>query len=231
VKKQGRISLVLPASNEEENIASVIGSASSVLGRISEDYEIIVVNDGSTDRTLEILGNLARDDSRIHVFSHDKRLGYGASLKRGLQKASAELVCFSDADQQFDLSELPLLLEWIPEFDIVAGYRKKRLDGVTRRAIAWGWSRIVRLFFGLAIRDVDCAFKAFRKEVLDTIPIASMGAFVNTEILVRARKRGFTIKEVAVTHYPRRFGKQTGAHPRVIVKALTELLKLRKEIK
>ena len=222
---------MLPAANEEENITGVIESACVVLKTVAEDFEIVVVNDGSTDRTQEILDRLSGENTRLRVFSHDKRRGYGASLKKGLQQARAEVVFFTDADQQFDISELPLLLEWIPQFDIVVGFRKQRLDGATRKIFAWGWSRIVRLFFGLAIKDVDCAFKVFKREVLDSIPIASVGAFVNTEILVRARKRGFTIKEVAVTHYPRRFGKQSGAHPRVIVKAFVELLRLRKELR
>jgi len=230
-KSLSKISLVLPASNEEENIGHVLAEAGHVLERVAEDYEIIVVNDGSTDGTQTVLERLSQGDRRIVILRHERRKGYGASLKRGLAVATGEAVFFTDADQQFDLEELPLLLEWIPRYDIVVGYRRKRLDGIGRRFLGWAWSKIVRLFFRLKVRDVDCAFKLFTKEALDSIPIASVGAFVNTEILVRATKRGFRIKEVPVSHYPRKFGRQSGAHPRVVVKAIVELLRLRKELR
>jgi glycosyltransferase involved in cell wall biosynthesis len=225
------ISLVFPAFNEAENLPALLESATSIGEGLELDFEIVIVDDGSQDRSQELLAISCAGNPRIRAVHHAANRGYGAALRSGLREARGELVFFSDADLQFDLGEIRRLLEHAEEFDIVAGYRAPRRDPWIRRVIAGVWGGIVRALFGLPVRDIDCAFKVFRREVLDAIPIESIGAFVNTEILARARAAGFAIKQVPVSHRRRRSGRQTGAHPRVIMRALIELSQLYSELR
>jgi len=225
-----RLSLVFPAFNEAENLPTLLESAIKIGDQLAVDFEIVIVDDGSQDRSAEVLDAWSGRDPRITSFHHPTNLGYGAALRAGLRQARGDLVFFSDADLQFDLGEIAHLLEHTGDVEIVAGYRSPRRDPWLRRAIAWIWGSLVRRLFDLPVRDIDCAFKVFRREVLDTISIESIGAFVNTEILARARAAGFRIKQVPVSHHPRRAGTQTGAHPRVILRALIELSALYRDL-
>jgi len=230
VPAEPRLSLVFPAFNEAENLPTLLESALEIGDQLGVDFEIVIVDDGSRDRSAEILDAWARRDPRISSVHHPTNRGYGAALRAGLRQARGDLVFFSDADLQFDLGEITSLLEHTEDVEIVVGYRSPRRDPWARRLIAWVWGRLVRALFDLPVRDIDCAFKIFRREVLDAIPIESIGAFVNTEILARARAAGFRIKQVPVSHHPRRSGTQTGAHPRVILRALVELSALYSEL-
>jgi glycosyltransferase involved in cell wall biosynthesis len=225
------LSLVFPAFDEAQNLECLLDSALRTAGRLTLDFEIVVVDDGSRDHSRLVLERYARQSSRIRVVHHECNGGYGSALRSGLREARGELVFFSDADLQFDLAEIEKLLAHSDDFDIVAGYRSPRSDPVPRLVIAalWGW--IVRGAFGLRVRDIDCAFKIFRREVLESIPIASIGAFINTEILVRAASAGFRIHQVPVSHRRRRFGRQTGARPRVLLRAAIELVSLYRELR
>ncbi|HWP45751.1 MAG TPA: glycosyltransferase family 2 protein [Candidatus Limnocylindrales bacterium] len=229
--KKPSLSLIFPAYNEELNIEQVVKSALIVAPKVAEKYEIIVVNDGSRDRTGEVINKLAGLHPPVVAIHHPINQGYGAALKSGIKRAQSQFIFFCDSDCQFDLFELPLLLNWIDHYDMVIGYRQSRKDPIHRLINAWGWNMLVRLLLGLKVRDIDCAFKLFRREIFDRIEINSVGAMVNTEILSRAVKLGFTIKEVPVTHYPRFRGRQTGARLRVIVKAFKELIRLHKELR
>lgn len=224
------ISVILPAYNEEKNIARAVELSARMLRGLTRDYEILVVNDGSSDRTPDIVRELALEESSLRCLSHAANMGYGAALKTGLRSASKELLFFTDSDLQFNIAELPELVRWIEDYDIVIGYRRRRRDHPGRRFLGWGWTTLIRLLFGLRVKDIDCAFKLFRKRVIDTISIDSIGAFVNSEILLRAVKKGYTVKEIPVTHYPRVNGKARGARPRIIVKALHELSKMYREL-
>ena len=224
------ISVILPAYNEEKNIARAIELSAETLHGLTRDYEIIVVDDGSSDRTQDIVQRIAEGEGSVRYLSHAANMGYGAALKTGLKSATKELLFFTDSDLQFNISELAVLMQWIEDYDIVIGYRRKRRDHPGRRVLGWGWTTLVRFLFGLRVRDIDCAFKLFKKKVIDTISIDSIGAFVNSEILLRAVKKGYTIKEIPVTHYPRVNGKAKGARPRIIVKALHELSKMYREL-
>jgi glycosyltransferase involved in cell wall biosynthesis len=220
------ISLVLPAHNEAENIGPMLLQAREVLPRFAKEHEVIVVDDGSLDDTAGVVGAFPE----VLLLRHERNRGYGAALRTGLRAARLEWVFFTDADLQFNLEDLEGLIEASAEVDIVAGYRAPRRDPRGRRLLAWGWGRLVRWLYGLRVRDVDCAFKLFRREVLTAIPIESVGAFINTEILVRARAEGFRIEEIPVRHYPRRAGDPSGARPRVILRALRELILLRRRM-
>jgi glycosyltransferase involved in cell wall biosynthesis len=220
------LSLVFPVFDEAGTIGTVIETALSAAAFVTPDFEIVVVDDGSADGSDAIIDDWCRRDERVHVVRHPTNAGYGAALRSGLRGARGELVFFSDADLQFDLAELGALLAHASEFDIVAGYRHPRRDPWHRTLIAAAWGLLVRFLFGLRVRDIDCAFKVFRRPVLDAIPIQSIGAFVNTEILVRAQAMGASIRQVPVSHRRRIHGRATGAHPRVLLRALFELSSL-----
>lgn len=225
-----RLSLVFPAFNEAKNLPALLESATKIGDTLGAPFEIVIVDDGSQDESAAVVDGWKDRDPRIVSVHHATNLGYGAALRAGLREARGDLVFFSDADLQFDLNEMAHLLEHAEEVEIVAGYRAPRRDPWVRSLIAWVWGALVRVLFGLPIRDIDCAFKVFRREVLDEIPIESIGAFINTEILVRARTAGFRIRQIPVTHLPRRSGRQTGANPRVILRALVELAQLYGEL-
>jgi len=225
------LSLVFPVYDEAENVGRLLETARQIATRLGREFEIVVVDDGSRDGSPIIIDQWCARDARVRCVRHAANGGYGAALRSGLWEARGELVFFSDADLQFDLSELEKLLEHAERFDIVAGYRSPRRDPRHRLAIAWLWGSLVRVFFGLRVRDVDCAFKVFRRDVLRAIPIASVGAFVNTEILVRATAQGFRIRQVPVSHRRRLHGRQTGARPRVVWRALREGVALYGELR
>lgn len=225
------LSLVFPVFDEEENVGPLLEAALRTGARLADRFEIIIVDDGSRDGSAARVEEWSRRHESVRLIRHSANRGYGAALRAGLREARGELVFFSDADLQFDLHELALLLDHANEADVVAGYRAPRRDPWPRRALALCWNGLVRGLFDLPVRDIDCAFKVFRRPVLEAIPIASIGAFVNTEILVRARIAGFRIHQVPVTHRRRRYGRQTGARPRVIGRALLELLSLYRELR
>lgn len=225
------LSLVFPVFDEEENLGELLTGACKVGDELGGDFELIVVNDGSRDASPAIIDTWATRDERVRAVHLARNNGYGAALRAGLSRARGQWIFFSDADLQFELTQLRDLLAHAPEFDIVAGYRSPRRDPWPRLIIALLWGAIVRLLFGLRVRDIDCAFKLFNRRVVDTIPLASVGAFINTELLVRARASGFRIHQVPVNHRPRRHGRQTGAHPRVLIKACVELGSLYGELR
>jgi len=225
------LSLVFPVFDEQDNVGPLLESAVALGRRLGRSFEIVVVDDGSRDESAERIAAARALHAEIRAVHHPANRGYGAALRSGLREARGALVFFSDADLQFDLDELEPLLAHAGGFGIVAGYRAPRRDPWGRHVLAWGWGVLVNALFGLGVRDIDCAFKLFRREVLDAIPIASLGAFVNTEMLVRARAAGFNIHQLPVTHRPRRAGRPTGASPRVITRALLELAKLYRELR
>ncbi|HOL23046.1 MAG TPA: glycosyltransferase family 2 protein [bacterium] len=229
-EKLKNISVVLPAYNEEENIADAIINTRNTLGTLADNYEIIVVNDGSTDRTGEIAEHFAQQEpSHTRIFHHSSNKGYGAALRTGFLNTRYEYVFYTDADNQFDISELRNFLPLIEKYDIIIGYRIKRKDSLLRIFLSKGYNYLVFLLFHLKVRDVDCSFKLFHKYVLDAIKIECDDFFVDTEILVRAKKAGFHILEKGVTHYPRKRGKTT-VRPGHILKTLITITKLWKQI-
>ena len=197
----------------------------------TDNWEIIVVDDGSIDNTAVVLDKYLKTYRNISAIHHPSNRGYGAALKSGIFSARNDLIFFCDSDLQFDLGEMHKLLQWIVDYDIVIGYRVKRQDPFHRRLNAFGWNILVRMLLGLNVRDIDCAFKLFKRGVFDKIRIDAVGAMVNTDILAQAFQNGGKIKEVPVNHYPRLRGKQTGANIRLILKAFKELIKLYRKLK
>jgi glycosyltransferase involved in cell wall biosynthesis len=224
--KRHAISFVLPAYNEEENITRAVESVVAAARRFCTDFEVIVVDDGSTDRTSELVTEAAAQHPQVRLVRHARNRGYGEALRTGFLRAGLEYVFFTDADNQFDIEELGLLLPWADHVDVVAGYRKNRQDPMMRRLNAWVWNRLVRVLFYVPVRDIDCAFKLFRKSTLDDIDIESVGAMVNTELMVKLGRTGKTVVEVGVTHLPRTAGQARGAKLSVIVRALIEVSRM-----
>lgn len=204
------ISVVLPAYNEKENITPAITSVCDVLASIACDYEVILVNDGSTDGTGETAERLVyQDPSHIRVLHHNPNKGYGAALKTGFASARYEYVFYTDSDNQFDIGELKYFIPMMEKYDLVVGYRIKRQDSPVRIFLSWGYNWLVFFLFRIKVKDIDCAFKLFHKHVLDSITIECDDFFVDTEIIARAAKAGYRIGERGVRHYPRRYGKTT----------------------
>lgn len=223
------LSIVLPAFNEAPTVGSAAAAALDAADALGVDAEVIVVDDGSRDATAAVAAGVG--DPRVRLLRHPRNVGYGAALKTGILAARKEHIFFTDADLQFDLDELGRLSRHATEYDIIVGYRAERRDSLGRRLDAWAWNRLVDGLFGLGVRDIDCAFKVFHRRVFAQIAVRSLGAFVNSEILVRARSHGFSIKEVPVSHFPRRSGTATGAHPRVVLRAFVELARLHGELR
>lgn len=225
------LSIFFPFWNEEKNIEQVVRRAIPVAQKVAEQWEIVMVDDGSSDKTLEIAQKLAKEDSRLKVVSHQPNRGYGAALKEGFTKAKYEVIVFTDGDRQFDFSQVSKFIEKIDFADIIMGYREKRQDHPFRRFLMnmlkiWDF-----VFFGFYYKDIDCGFKMFKKEALQKIlPFKSEGAMITTEILAKAKKKGLTIAQVKVSHYPRKFGDQSGGNIRVILRAIRESLVLWKDL-
>jgi glycosyltransferase involved in cell wall biosynthesis len=220
------LSVIFPAFNEEANVERTVEAARLVLPKLVQAWEIILVNDGSEDRTTVLCDELAEKYSEVRAIHHMDNRGYGAALKSGILAARNDYIFFTDSDGQFDLKELKNLMEWASHYHIVTGYRAKRQDPPHRLINAWGWRTLVRMVLGVKVRDIDCAFKVFQRSVFDRVQIRSVGAMVNTEILAQAMSFGMKIREVKVSHYPRRYGKSSGANLRVIAKAFRELFRL-----
>lgn len=218
-----RLSILLPAFNEEANVEEAIRRVTAAAERLCRQHEVVVVDDGSTDATAALVRATAAKDPRVRLVSHDHNRGYGEALRTGFRAARLDLVFFTDADNQFDPEDLERLLPWIDKVDVVAGYRLNRQDRLTRRINGWAWNRLVRLFFYVPVRDIDCAFKLFRRYVFDSLDLESVGAMVNTELMVKLGRAGAGVVEVGVVHHPRTAGRARGAHPRVVARALIEL--------
>ena len=229
------LSVFFPTYNEEGTIRTTVENARKVLLRIAEKWEITIVNDGSSDRTGEIAGRLSEKDKRIRVIDHAPNRGYGAALKSGFYNSQYSWIAFTDSDGQFDFSEVTIFIEKQRETgaDLVIGYYKKRRVSFFKILTSRLWELTVFALFGLKARDIDCGFKLISKKVIDTIPKleSERGAFISSELLIKARRGGFKIVEIPVTHYPRIRGKGTGRKLNVIIKSFVDLLKLWKKLR
>ncbi|MHC4288524.1 MAG: glycosyltransferase family 2 protein [Planctomycetota bacterium] len=234
-KNQGHpvrsLSVFFPCYNEKGSIGPLTEKALSVAGQICEDHEVILIDDGSSDGTAELADRLAEQYPAVHVVHHPSNQGYGAALQSGFRAATKDYVFYTDGDGQFDIAELPKLLPLIQDYDIVSGYRIDRQDNLLRKINAFCWTKLVGFLFDLKLKDIDCAFKLYKRGMFDHIEMHSTGALIDTEILARAQRKGYTTTQIGVHHFPRTAGQQTGANVKVILRAFKELFKLRKQIR
>lgn len=229
------LSVFLPVYNEESNLQKVILKTKDVLIRVAENWELTIVNDGSTDSTLSVAEELVKGDGRIRIVNHEKNKGYGAALSSGFYGSKYPWIAFTDSDGQFDFNEITNFIETQKNTnaDLVIGYYKSRKVSFSKVVTSKLWELLVFMFFGLKVRDVDCAFKLISKEVINKIDRleSERGAFISSELLIKAKKAGFSIVEIPVTHYPRTKGEGTGRNLNVIIKSFTDLFKLWKKLK
>lgn len=225
------ISVFLPSHNEEANVERVVRGFLAELPRVADDYEVIVVNDGSTDKTGAIADRLASEDSHVKVVHHEKNRGYGGAVISGIRAARQPYLVLADGDGQFDPKEVESLAAYVPEYDVVVGKRIRRADHLMRRINGKAWTMLVRIVLGIGISDIDCGFKLFKREFLDRMELRAHGAMISTELMARVAGRGAKIKEVGVHHLPRLAGEQSGANFKVIARAFKELFTLYGELR
>lgn len=227
------LSCFFPAFNEQENVGPLLEEALHTLPAFAERFELIVVDDGSTDRTAQIVSTYAEAHPEVRLEQHPGNLGYGLALRTGLRAARGDAVFFTDADRQFRLADLERLLGPFRRSPVVVGYRLKRNDPWHRLVVAWVYHHVLRAVFGLRMHDVDCAFKLFRREVLDAVlpQLESRSAFISPELLIRAEQAGHGIVEVGVPHHPRTAGRPKGATPTVIARTIREIVRMRRRLR
>jgi len=224
MKKLKSLSIFFPVFNEEANLEVLITQALRILPEITRRYELLIINDGSTDDSLKIAQKLAAQNKELRVISHSSNLGYGEVLKTGIKQSQYEWIFWTDSDLQFDLSELANFIKETNKYDAVIGHRKKRVEGVFRHFNANLFKLYIDLLFRIHVKDIDCAFKLFRADLLKKLKLSSGSAFTSAEILYLLKKKGVKFKEIPVNHYPRLYGQATGANLGVIAKACLEAL-------
>jgi glycosyltransferase involved in cell wall biosynthesis len=228
--KLSSLTIFFPCYNEEANVERTTRAALAAGQKVTDELEVIIVNDGSKDRTGELADALAAQDPRVRAVHNNPNRGYGGALRRGFQEASKEWVFYTDGDGQFDLAEIESLIPLARADTIVSAYRLDRKDPFMRKINAFCWTVLVNVIFRLWLKDIDAAFKLYPRRLFDEINIRSTGALIDTEILARAKRLGYRIVQLGVHHYPRQAGQQTGANLRVIARAFKELFKLAPDI-
>src|SRR5215831_10162037 len=221
------LSVFFPAYNDSGTIASMVIRAVQAAEALTPDYEIIVVNDGSSDATAEIADELARTYSHVRVIHHPKNRGYGGALQTGIRSATKELIFYTDGDAQYDPAELALLWDKLtPDADLVNGYKISRSDPLHRIIIGRIYHHIVSIMFGLTVRDVDCDFRLMRRAIFETIDLQKTSGVICLEMMKKIEDAGFRIVEVPVHHYHRAFGKSQFFNFRRIAKTGVDVLRL-----
>ena len=220
------LSVFLPCHNEADNLVRVVDNFRSHLDRFASVYEIIIVDDGSRDRTGEIADRLAAADNHVKVVHHPVNRGYGGAVISGVRAATLPYVLLCDGDGQFDPRDIALLAARTPECDVVVGHRVSRADPLMRRINGKAWTTLMRLMFGIKISDIDCGFKLFKRDLLSGLELRAQGAMISTELMARMAARGARVREVDVRHMPRLTGEQSGANLKVILRAFRELVPL-----
>jgi glycosyltransferase involved in cell wall biosynthesis len=224
------LTVVLPCHDEQDNVLQAIRDARLAAAAAADDYEIVVVDDGSADATGSLAAAAADEDPRVRVVVHEHNRGYGAALRSGIDAARCDWILLTDADLQFDLTELIRFVEPARAHDVVVGYRLVRMDPLMRRVNAYAWNRLVGRVFDLDVRDVDCAFKLVRRELAQRLHLTADGAMISAELMARAALAGASIAELGVHHRPRTAGRQSGAEPAVVLSAFRELRRIRAEL-
>jgi len=229
------LSVFLPTYNEEGNIQEVIQNTIEAANLNAEKWELIIVDDGSSDSTNEIVNRIVNSNNNVRIIRHEKNSGYGASLKTGFYSSKYDWISFIDSDGQFNFKEISKFIEKQQETgaDMVIGFYNKRKVSFAKVITSKIWEALVYILFGLKVRDIDCGFKLVSRKVIEGIAHleSSRGAFISSELLIKAKKKGFKIAETAVTHYPRTKGRGTGRKLNVIIESFIDLLKLWKKLR
>jgi glycosyltransferase involved in cell wall biosynthesis len=225
------LTVFFPCHNEQGNVERVTRQAVEIGRRITDDLEVLIVDDGSRDRTAEIAAALAEEISEVRVVSHEVNRGYGAALRSGYRAATKDWIFYTDGDGQFDLGDLPGVIEGLGDHDIFSGVRSNRQDSLLRKINAHLWNLLIWAVIGLRLRDIDCAFKLLPANFIHSIEIESDGAMVDAEVLFLAAHTGLDIQQLSVRHLPRSAGESCGAQPAVILRALGEVFTIRRRLR
>lgn len=217
------ISFVLPAYNEEDNIGIALRNCKSVAEELTERYEIIVVDDGSTDKTKLVVEEIGQNLAAVRLIVHDRNHGVATATRTGFAASQFRYIFYTDSDNQFNIRELVKLIEHAEYYDFVVGYRQNRNDPIHRAINTFLYNSMIRLFFKVPIRDVNCAFKIMKREAVERLDVSSTSSFYLAEFVIRAHQAGMTFHEVPVSHYPRISGTPTGSRPSVISQELKDL--------
>ncbi len=205
-QQNSSLSVVFPAFNEEENVEYMVETAIEVLSKLRVEWEIIVVDDGSTDRTAEIAGELAELHQGVRFVSHPTNSGIGSAVRTGISSSSKTWIFYTDCDGQFDLTELQLLWNIREGTDVISGFRRHRQDPLMRLMYSFAYNTLTYIFFFSGFKDVDASFKLFRRSIFERISIRSSSSVADLELLLLPRKCGYRIRQIPVSHYPRRAG-------------------------
>lgn len=226
------ISVFLPAYNEEENIQDSVLSIWDFLKKNFKKFEIIIINDGSRDKTPTVVLKLAKKYKEVRLINHKTNLGYGAALRTGFKNSKYEVIFYTDADNQFDIRDLKKVIPLLKTYDIVSAYRMKREDPLMRIFIAYVYNLIIRILFNLKVRDIDASFKLYKKNVFNALNLKSNTGLIDAEVLIKAERKGFKIGQMGVKHYPRLKGRtmyEVGKRNKVIAfvrpQVITDILK------
>jgi len=217
------ISFVIPAYNERESIPGMLNSCLETARSLSTDFEIIVVDDGSTDGTSEAVSLVQAQNTEVVLIRHGRNMGIAQATRDGFAAARYAHVFYTDADAQFDPGDIRTLLPYADKYDFVVGYRVRRADPFHRKFNAWLYNLCLRILFRIPLRDIDCAFKLIKTDSLQSLKANSRSAFYFAELVNEAARAGMTFYEVPVNHYPRQHGVQTGAKPGVVIKAMLDM--------
>lgn len=226
------ISVFFPAYNDGGTIASMVLSAILVLQSLTDDYEVIVVNDGSSDYTRDILDELDRKYDVVRVLHHEKNKGYGGALRTGFANASKEFIFYTDGDAQYDVRDLPGLWEQVSDgVDMVQGYKISRSDPLHRLIIGRIYHWMAKLAFGLRLKDVDCDFRLMRRSVFDKVQLESDSGVICVEMMKKIQDAGFNIVQVPVHHFHRAYGRSQFFNFRRIFRVARDLCQLWMELR
>jgi len=222
------LSVFFPAYNDAPSIAALVDKACEVLRARTADFEVIVVNDGSFDQTAQVLANLQqRHGSAFRVITHPENRGYGAALRSGFAAARKDFVFYTDGDGQYDVGELPKLLDRMaPDVGLVNGYKLERSDPWRRIVIGSIYNRFARLIFRIGLRDIDCDFRLIRRALLDDMRLTSTSGTICVELVRKLELSSYRVVEVGVHHYPRRHGSSQFFRFRSLMTTLYQLLEL-----
>ena len=229
--KDIRLSVFFPAYFDENNIGKVVHKAVKVLQELElKDYEITIIEDGSPDNTAEAADKLAEMYPKVKVIHHQQNKGYGATLWEGFTTARFEYVFYTDGDNQFDLEELKKFVALIPFSDMVVGYRKKKQYSPYRKLTSFVYNNLLKYVFDIDFIDIDCAFKIIKTELFRKIKVNTKDAFIDAELMIRARLLGYTFTEVGVMHLPRLDGVSTAARPSIIFRTIKEIIDFKRDL-
>jgi len=226
-RKRVELSVVFPAYNDAGTIASMVVAARLTARRLADDYEIVVVNDGSADHTAEVLSELEAVFPELRVVHHSKNRGYGGALRTGFQTATKELIFYTDGDAQYDPREMEsLFAAWEEGSDFVNGVKMGRSDPLHRAVIGRIYHWFVRVSFGLPLRDVDCDFRLFRRAIFDKVELTKDSGVICVELMKKVQDHGYRIQQVPVHHYHRAYGRSQFFNPRRVIRTLLDLARL-----